>query len=649
MPPDLWAVLKVTPHPVMPFPAETVLRSEPLGQLLDLLDEREKEIERMAVDPHRYGYEPFVWKILDAFCGFPWADPSPADIAGERDPETRAKLSAKAAWCLKVRRTLLHQDNAIRVLLLNGGNRAGKSEWCASRVTRLLVWKQSARAWCFHTDERMSIEYQQPVVFKYLPKEMKTTKSIREKVANVMFTVKNGFSEKRFVLPNASDCSFRYYQQDDVAVQGGEVDIAWCSELVPATWVQELKARVATRNGWLLIDFTPVKGYSPTVKMFLDVATATREATAFALPEDGQPPLPELAMLGDDSRRWLEPGATSQPPVPAGRRFARVPRVMKMPDRMSAVAFFHSWENAFGNPLQLWALHSGESADYRKMKFYGLATKAARNQFDFDPAIHVIPDSAVPKEGTWYHVVDPCAGRNFAMIWAIVSRSPAGDIITIAKEWPCPGMYVPGVGDMGEWAITGDKHDGARGPAQDSLCWGQSRYKAEILRLEGRPDWERAAEEEDKPFQWDADDEPEHVPAKVRSARLARAGGIEPYERIMDSRFAAAPTQTRSGQTTLLEEFAEIGLEFVPASGKDIDEGTPLVNDLLRPRNFDPEQPRSTLNTPRLLVAASCRNTIFALQNWTGMDGQHGACKDFADLLRYLVLAEPEDRERRAA
>ncbi len=32
---------------------------------------------------------------------------------------------------------------------------------------------------------------------------------------------------------------------------------------------------------------------------------------------------------------------------------------------------------------------------------------------------------------------------------------------------------------------------------------------------------------------------------------------------------------------------------------------------------------------------------IWALENWTGLDGQHGACKDFIDLLRYMALSPP--------
>ena len=34
---------------------------------------------------------------------------------------------------------------------------------------------------------------------------------------------------------------------------------------------------------------------------------------------------------------------------------------------------------------------------------------------------------------------------------------------------------------------------------------------------------------------------------------------------------------------------------------------------------------------------------IYALENWTGADGEKGACKDPVDLLRYLFMSECED------
>jgi hypothetical protein len=88
----------------------------------------------------------------------------------------------------------------------------------------------------------------------------------------------------------------------------------------------------------------------------------------------------------------------------------------------------------------------------------------------------------------------------------------------------------------------------------------------------------------------------------------------------------------------------ELGMTFLAASGKEIAEGTGLINDKLdydsevELGKFSPTLAR--LNEPKLFVSRNCPNTIYALREWTGRDKQHGACKDFIDLLRYAMLAD---------
>lgn len=636
-----WQALGVAAHPVCPLPDEAWLRAHTQEELIDYLLERDVVIRDMLEDPLHKGHEPATWRILDALMGFPWTEETPE----------------KKTWAREVRRKLLRQEDPLRVLLLNGGNRGGKSEWAASRVMRILLSRSGRRAWCFHQDATMSREYQQPLLYKYLPPELRTEKGVKRNPTYIAYKQQTGFSEDHFVLPNYGDCSFRNYEQDAKKIQGGELDVVWCDELVPASWVKELKARVATRQGWLLVTFTPISGYSPTVKMFLDVGRTTVESIGFTLPKDGGAPLPELALAGEDPMKWLVgEGMDSQPPVPAGREFERVKRVMCCPaDRKQGVFFFHSFDNAFGNPAELYALYKNESASGQKMRFYGEATKQAAAMLKFNPLVHVIPDDKIPSAGTDYHIVDPCSGRNWAMLWARVNRAPIGKRYYLRREWPCPGVYVPGVGDMGLWAEPGEKADGDRGPAQVTLRWGHDRYKQEIMRLEGRRDWEEPVKAENQGAPT-SDEDPDLQPDPIRLNRPRRPDeGEDIYERIMDSRFGAAPNQTREGTTTLLEECDAIGLNFVPASGSGTDDEkvqwTYLINDLL---SYDEKKPISSLNQPRLYVAESCKNLIFALQNWTGLDGKHGACKDFVDLVKYLVLHEcddwsdtPREREKR--
>src|SRR4051812_38615651 len=122
---------------------------------------------------------------------------------------------------------------------------------------------------------------------------------------------------------------------------------------------------------------------------------------------------------------------------------------------------------------------------------------------------------------------------------------------------------------------------------------------------------------------------------KSESGNPERPEPEEMFERLMDSRFGAAPTLARNESKTLIESMAELGLEFEPAPGEHQRDGIDQVNDLLY---YDAEKPIGPANKPRLLILETCKNVIWALENWTGRDGPQGACKAFIDLLRYRAL-----------
>ena len=48
-----------------------------------------------------------------------------------------------------------------------------------------------------------------------------------------------------------------YAQKRDV-IEGGEVDLIWCDELVPLDWIETLRYRIVTRSGKLIVTFTPI-------------------------------------------------------------------------------------------------------------------------------------------------------------------------------------------------------------------------------------------------------------------------------------------------------------------------------------------------------------------------------------------------------
>jgi hypothetical protein len=113
-----------------------------------------------------------------------------------------------------------------------------------------------------------SIRDQQPLIYKYIPEEWKNLR--KTKVQNVSYSQKNGFTENTFVFPNGSQCWFMNYSQEMRVIEGGEVDLIWADELVPLQWIQTLRYRLITRSGKLLVTFTPVDGYTPTVKEYIN-------------------------------------------------------------------------------------------------------------------------------------------------------------------------------------------------------------------------------------------------------------------------------------------------------------------------------------------------------------------------------------------
>jgi hypothetical protein len=81
-------------------------------------------------------------------------------------------------------------------------------------------------------------------------------------------------------------------------------------------------------------------------------------------------------------------------------------------------------------------------------------------------------------------------------------------------------------------------------------------------------------------------------------------------------------------------------LDFHAAAGLREDEGIRVIQDLL---SYDRKRPITALvNEPKLYVTSNCANTIWALKNYTGHDGEKAACKDPVDCLRYMATAKLE-------
>ena len=553
-------------HPV--YPKADILWKEPDGrivcdvggvrkrftrdQLVRFVTMREEAIRREMDDPFRHGFRLESWKL------------------------------AEEQWA--------HANE----LLVLGGNRSAKTEWASKEADETLVTKDAARVWCLHSSSQSSVALQQPYVWKYLPKEWKSAGK-KGAVTNISYTQKNGFSENTFVCPNGSQCWFLNYMQDWTVFEGGECDLIWCDELVPLDLLKTLRYRLVTRGGRLLVTFTPIEGYTPTIKEYLTGARTLLSSPAPLLPK-------RIRNVECEMRNGEQPAAddgTTTGGTPVLPEFEQVPLVQEARNTSAParIVYFHTEKNPFGGYKNLVTQLARASREDILCRAYGVPVKAIAGRFPkfSDGKPHVVGRGEIPAEGTNYLIVDPCSGRNWFMTWV---RVDVRRRMFVYREWPCPKTYVDGVGYPGAWAVAGRKADGDRGPAQKSFGFGLNRYKEELERVEA---------------------------------------GEKIMERIMDSRYANSSTVGKEIVTTLIEECADVGLHFVPAPGEHIDEGVDLINDWL---DYDQTKPVDSLNEPRLFVSSECENTIWALKEWSGADGRHGACKDPVDNLRYAVLSD---------
>ena len=397
-------------HPLYPLPSAKQYESDP-DKTRAYLELRQQRIALEQSDPWRYGYIPEVWGLVDE----------------------AIRLQKKE-------------------ILILGGNRSSKSMCCARKAMEVLLSGKNKTVWCLQATFDNSIEMQQPLLWHYLPVELKNAR--KGKVCNISFSQKMGFSQAKFILPNGSECVFRHYSQKEDVIEGGNCDLIWADELVPLNWVETLRYRLVTRSGLLLISFTPIQGWTPTIREYLDGATTISRVHA--------PLLPAGTM---------------------GRANRQVPRIQQ-PQRSNArIIYFHSSDNPFGGYESMVSTLEGAPLEEILVRAYGIPSKSAVARFPkFRDRVHIVPPDQIPSKGTNYHICDPASGRNWFMIWVRVTEEGTWYIY---REWPSPGSYIPSVGDPGDWATTdGAKIDGKAGPAQQSYGWGLNRYQEEIERLE---------------------------------------------------------------------------------------------------------------------------------------------------------------------
>lgn len=664
---------QVKSHPVMRRPTVADLYRAPDGsvrssaQVKALYEQALKlwaeAIGREQADPIRYGWEPPIWKVCDALLGLPLFDEA-----------FRARIVERFGWSWEewseaLRLKLFGFSKRLRVLLISGPNRSGKTEYAAKRTNQLMSRFDGEIAWCYAQNNDNSIEIMQPALYRYLPAELKAGgKDIKSKTTYIKYSQHNGFTDNRYVLPNESLVSLRNYSQKEETLEGPALKWVWADELIPPNFQKTLEGRIGDRGGWMVDTFTPIKGWSATVNMFMSASEIVKACDAFLLPLDKDGPdevraygfftqAERDAAWGDDPRRtlpedvhcWLE-DKRSQPEVPAGRVFERAPRVVKCFSEHRGVVFFQPMDNPFGNPAAVFDIWRSNPVRVIKERLYGWATKTFSGQFPrFNKNVHVIPGSRIPVQGTRYQMIDPTpGGRPFFLIYVKI----CGETMYVEADWPAE--HSPGVPDVpfGKWAEPSGKKDGVNDgePADgaDSIGWGVERYVREFARIEG---WDfeeaKACQQAEAALETGPDVE-DYMHAHLHKVSIleGRFGGgeverlpghdarLKVEERGLDSRAATAPRIERDRSSTLYEMFKDYGLEMCLAPGIDIAERVAMVNTLL---DYDENEQGEIVNPPRLYIAAECRNLIFALEYWTGADGLKGATKDPVDCLAYSV------------
>ena len=233
-------------HPILTVPtAEEQIAMGP-ERLIEYWERREAAITREREDPYNFGTELPQWKLVD------------------------------------------EQLKTHSMVLLLGGNRSSKTNFAAKRCVQTLVKNPGTVIWAFTATSQNSIAHQQAAVYDYLPNEFKNLGHTR--VASVRYSLKNGFTNSVFVLPNRSKMVFRNWSQNIETIEGGEVGVPgetvegthnlalWWDEEAPLSWITTGLYRCLSRadsNGIAartLLTFTTISGWTQTVSAYLSGA-----------------------------------------------------------------------------------------------------------------------------------------------------------------------------------------------------------------------------------------------------------------------------------------------------------------------------------------------------------------------------------------
>lgn len=402
-------------HPILkpPTPEEmAVMEPEQLAALHKLYHEALSNAER---DPYRYGFVLENWRLAEQ---------------------------------------LFSQVDTVLAL---GGNRAAKTQLGAWLTVKCAMQNEGALIVCFAQNAELSVLVQQAAIFHHLPAEYKQKTLGQEEY--ISYTKQNGFAGNSIILPNGSRILFKTYsqfQQNQTVLEGLELGSfsakavnlgAWCDEYLGGPeLINTLAFRLATRNAKMLLTFTPVEGYSETVRLFLEGAKTERSKPA--------------ELLG-------------------GRM---VPYVQRCKDRDAAILYLHTKDNPFGGYERVAkeALSKNDES-WILCRCYGVPTKSISSRFPaFSRDVNVVKHETLPwiadslADVTRYMVLDPAGRKKWFMLWIAVDPS---ETWWVYREWPDVG-----IGDWAEW--RNGKWGPGEGAKRDGQVEGVIQYADLIRTLE---------------------------------------------------------------------------------------------------------------------------------------------------------------------
>jgi hypothetical protein len=555
-----------------------------LPLLVRALEQREEAFRQWAEDPLDYGFEPETWAEADTLL-------------------LRAEISVLAAF---------------------GANRMSKSFWAAKRVAEAARAYPGATILVVSETEDSSKETAQKIIWHYYRKWLTPYNDDRKRhpVTKVNYTVANGFTDGKLVLPNASTVIFATYKEDPGKYEGLELGArvlelktradgrvipnmgAWLDESAGLAWLEMVLRRVRYRRAKVVWAFTPIRGLTPAMKEFMGTPKITSDRPALYLPQARVP----------------------------GCRPGHMPRTAVPAQAGGAVLWFHIGDNPFGSYTETVAQSvEGKASEIVERILYGYARDSVARAFPSFNQVHVVEPEQLPSRGRNYRICDPADARPFFVAWVRVCDGN----LWFYRDWPSAQRF-------GEWAqptereVSADSRkgwDGDRGPAQNNLGLGVEGYKREWFKVE------RVL----------ADAPPERDPMR-RAIQLRLKPGESAQEAIhgnlIDPRAGPRKDVTDKGGTCLIWRFAEEHhtdseplppIVFVPAPGLEVDRGIATINTLLEYNDALPLDP--VTNAPHMYFTTECQQLLWGMRNFTGESGQEGACKDTVDCVRMAATS----------